>query len=188
MTRARIRYAAVGCGRVFQRYHLPCADERDAMELVGLADADAERARSLTADRPQVWTGTSVERLIEETRPDLISVCTPNDAHAEPVLAALDAGVAVLCEKPLAATVEEARRMAAHPAAEKLLGVNMPFRFHPLLEAFADAARPGAQRVDVSFATPGNRVWRAFTPGTATRRGPAAARSWTSGRTPSTCS
>ncbi|MDX3387375.1 Gfo/Idh/MocA family oxidoreductase [Streptomyces niveiscabiei] len=173
MTRERIRYAAVGCGRVFQRYHLPCADERDAMELVGLADADAERARSLTADRPQVWTGTSVERLIDETRPDLISVCTPNDAHAEPVLAALDAGIAVLCEKPLAATVEEARRMAAHPAAEKLLGVNMPFRFHPLLEAFADAVRPGAQRVDVSFATPGNRVWRAFTPwyGDAARAG-----------------
>lgn len=54
--------------------------------------------------------------------------------------------------------------MAAHPAAEKLLGVNMPFRFHPLLEAFADVARPGAQRVEFSFATPGNRVWRACTP------------------------
>ncbi|QNP68213.1 Gfo/Idh/MocA family oxidoreductase [Streptomyces roseirectus] len=160
----RVRYAALGCGRVFQRYHLPCADERDSMELVALADTDVERARSLTADRPQVWTGTSVDRLIEETRPDLISVCTPNDAHAGPVLAALDAGVAVLCEKPLAATVEEARRMAAHPAAGKLLGVNMPFRFHPLLEAFAEVARTGAQRVDFAFATPGNRVWRACTP------------------------
>ncbi|MFF8970308.1 Gfo/Idh/MocA family protein [Streptomyces sp. NPDC014995] len=164
MTRERIRFAAVGCGRVFQRYHLPCADERDAMELVGLVDTDVERARALVADRPGVWTGTSVDRLIQETRPDVISVCTPNDAHAEPVLAALDAGIAVLCEKPLAATVEEARRMAAHPAAEKLLGVNMPFRFHPLLEAFADVARPGAQRVEFSFATPGNRVWRACTP------------------------
>ncbi|MFI7498564.1 Gfo/Idh/MocA family protein [Streptomyces sp. NPDC049687] len=164
MTHERIRFAAVGCGRVFERYHLPCADQRDAMELVGVVDTDVERARELTAGRQGVWTGTSVDRLIEETRPDLISVCTPNDAHAEPVLAALDAGVAVLCEKPLAATVGEARRMAAHPAAEKLLGVNMPFRFHPLLEAFADAARSGARRVDFSFATPGNRVWRARTP------------------------
>ncbi|MFH8803406.1 Gfo/Idh/MocA family protein [Streptomyces sp. NPDC017936] len=164
MTRERIRFAAVGCGRVFQRYHLPCADARDAMELVGLVDTDVERARTLTADRPQVWTGTSVDRLVQETRPDVISVCTPNDAHAEPVLKALDAGIAVLCEKPLAATVEEARRMVAHPAAGKLLGVNMPFRFHPLLEAFADAARSGAQRVDFTIATPGNRVWRACTP------------------------
>ncbi|MEU0054735.1 Gfo/Idh/MocA family oxidoreductase [Streptomyces sp. NPDC006309] len=164
MTTERVRFAAVGCGRVFQRYHLPCADARDAMELVGVVDTDVERARALTADRPQVWTGTRVDRLVQETRPDVISVCTPNDAHAEPVLAALDAGIAVLCEKPLAATVEEARRMAAHPAAEKLLGVNMPFRFHPLLEAFADVARSGAQRVDFTIATPGNRVWRACTP------------------------
>ncbi|MEU3861681.1 Gfo/Idh/MocA family oxidoreductase [Streptomyces sp. NPDC028722] len=164
MTRERVRFAAVGCGRVFQRYHLPCADARDAMELVGVVDTDVERARALTADRPQVWTGTCVDLLLQETRPDVISVCTPNDAHAEPVLAALDAGIAVLCEKPLAATVEEARRMAAHPAAEKLLGVNMPFRFHPLLEAFADVARSGAQRVGFTIATPGNRVWRACTP------------------------
>ncbi|GKQ38783.1 Gfo/Idh/MocA family protein, partial [Streptomyces sp. A012304] len=146
MTRDTVRFAAVGCGRVFERYHLPCVDARDTMELVGLVDTDVERARALVADRPPVWTGTSVDRLIEETRPDVISVCTPNAAHAEPVLAALDAGVGVLCEKPLAATVEEARRMADHPAAEKLLGVNMPFRFHPLLEAFADAVRPGARR------------------------------------------
>ncbi|GGY75637.1 Gfo/Idh/MocA family protein [Streptomyces nitrosporeus] len=164
MSDERIRFAAVGAGRVFQRYHLPCADARDTMDLVGLVDSDVERARALVADRPQVWTGTSVERLIQEARPDVISVCTPNDSHAQPVLAALDAGIAVLCEKPLAATVEEARRMAAHPAAEKLLGVNMPFRFHPLLKPFAEVARSGAQRVEFSFATPGNRVWRACTP------------------------
>ncbi|MFH8367684.1 Gfo/Idh/MocA family protein [Streptomyces sp. NPDC018031] len=162
--RERLRFAAVGCGRVFQRYHLPCADARDDIELVGVVDSDAERAGALMADRPGVWTGTDVDRLIRETRPDVISVCTPNDAHAGPVLAALDAGIAVLCEKPLAATVEEARRMVAHPAAGKLLGVNMPFRFHELMKPFADAARSGAQRIDVSFVTPGNRVWRACTP------------------------
>lgn len=165
MTREKpIRFAAVGCGRVFQRYHLPCADARDDVELVGVVDSDAERAAALMADRPRVWTGTDTGRLIEETRPDVISVCTPNDAHAEPVLAALDAGIAVLCEKPLAATVDEARRIAAHPAAGKLLGVNMPFRFHELIAPFAAAARKGAERIDVSFVTPGNRVWRACTP------------------------
>ncbi|WP_460071566.1 Gfo/Idh/MocA family protein [Streptomyces sp. YKOK-I1] len=164
MTGEPIRFAAVGCGRVFERYHLPCADARDAMRLVGVVDTDAGRAGELTAGRPGVWTGTRVDRLIEETRPDLISVCTPNDAHAAPVLAALDAGIAVLCEKPLAATVADARRIAAHPAAEELLGVNMPFRFHPLLEAFTEAVRPGARRVTFTFATPGNRVWRARTP------------------------
>ncbi|MBH5336238.1 Gfo/Idh/MocA family oxidoreductase [Streptomyces pactum] len=165
MTREKpIRFAAVGAGRVFQRYHLPCVDARDDVELVGLVDADADRAASVAAGRPGVWTGTDVARLIREARPDALSVCTPNDAHAAPVLAALDAGIPVLCEKPLAATVDEARRMAEHPAAAELLAVNMPFRCHSLTAPFAEAAGKGAQRVEVSFVTPGNRVWRACTP------------------------
>ncbi|MEU9608340.1 Gfo/Idh/MocA family oxidoreductase [Streptomyces sp. NPDC048057] len=162
--RARpVRFAAVGCGRVFERYHLPCVDARDDVELVGVVDTDAERARALTADRPAVWSGDSVHRLIEATRPDALSVCTPNDAHAEAVLAALDAGVAVLCEKPLAATADEARRMAAHPAAH-LLSVNLPFRCHPLAAPLAAAARAGVRHVTAAVVTPGNRVWRAYTP------------------------
>ncbi|MEU5977738.1 Gfo/Idh/MocA family oxidoreductase [Streptomyces sp. NPDC047315] len=158
----RVRFAAVGCGRVFERYHLPCVDARDDVELVGVVDTDVERARALTAGRPDVWTGDRVQQLIAATRPDALSVCTPNDVHAEPVLTALDAGVAVLCEKPLAATAAEARRMAAHPAAH-LLSVNLPFRCHPLAGPLAAAARAGVRSVTASVATPGNRVWRAYT-------------------------
>ncbi|MGW5675017.1 Gfo/Idh/MocA family protein [Streptomyces sp. NPDC003860] len=159
----RVRFAAVGCGRVFERYHLPCVDARDDVELVGVVDTDVERARALTADRPAVWTGDSVQRLIAATRPDALSVCTPNDAHAESVIAALDAGVAVLCEKPLAATAAAARRMAEHPAAH-LLSVNLPFRCHPLAAPLAAAAGAGVRHVTAVVATPGNRVWRAYTP------------------------
>ncbi|WTF85010.1 Gfo/Idh/MocA family oxidoreductase [Micromonospora globbae] len=54
---------------------------------------------------------------------DVVDVCTPGDSHAEIALAALAAGKHVLCEKPLANTVEEARAMAAAAATARASGV-----------------------------------------------------------------
>jgi predicted dehydrogenase len=55
--------------------------------------------------------------VVERPDIDLIDICTPGDTHAEIAIAALDAGKHVLCEKPLANSVDEAERMAA--AAER---------------------------------------------------------------------
>jgi predicted dehydrogenase len=54
---------------------------------------------------------------------DVVDVCTPGDSHAEIAMAALSAGKHVLCEKPLANTVEEARAMTDAAAAARLAGV-----------------------------------------------------------------
>ncbi|HEV7876053.1 MAG TPA: Gfo/Idh/MocA family oxidoreductase [Nocardioides sp.] len=62
-------------------------------------------------------TETDWRRLVERDDLDLIDICTPGDTHAEIAIAALDAGKHVLCEKPLANTVEEAEAMVA--AAER---------------------------------------------------------------------
>jgi len=60
---------------------------------------------------------TDWKRLVQRDDVDLVDVCTPGSSHAEISIAALEAGRHVLCEKPLANTVEEARAMAA--AAER---------------------------------------------------------------------
>jgi predicted dehydrogenase len=64
---------------------------------------------------------TDWRRLLERDDIDLVDVCTPGDTHAEIAIAALEAGKHVLCEKPLANTVEEAEAMtaAAERAAER---------------------------------------------------------------------
>ncbi|MFD0968192.1 Gfo/Idh/MocA family protein [Plantactinospora endophytica] len=71
------------------------------------------------------WDGhtTDWRELIARDDIDIVDVCTPGDSHAEITIAALEAGKHVLCEKPLANTVEEARAMAAAAAKAQTVGV-----------------------------------------------------------------
>ncbi|MFZ4453889.1 Gfo/Idh/MocA family protein [Salibacterium aidingense] len=75
---------------------------------------------------------TDWRRLIEREDIDMIDIVTPNHTHAEMAVAAAEAGKHILCEKPLALTVEQAERM--HEAAEKNAIVHMiahNYRFAP---------------------------------------------------------
>ncbi|MFD5073380.1 Gfo/Idh/MocA family protein [Streptomyces sp. NPDC058371] len=100
-------------GRVFD---LP---QRPVLAAVCGRDAQAVRAM---ADR-HGWAATETDwrALIERDDVDLVDICTPGDSHAEIAVAALAAGKHVLCEKPLANTVEEAEAMteAAEAAARR---------------------------------------------------------------------
>lgn len=84
-------------------------------------DADAAGA---VADRFG-WESVETDwrRLLERDDIDVIDICTPGDTHAEIAIAALEAGKHVLCEKPLANTVEEAEAMAEAAAAAAARGV-----------------------------------------------------------------
>jgi predicted dehydrogenase len=73
---------------------------------------------------------TDPEELINNPELDIIDICTPNNYHAKQTIAALNAGKHVLCEKPLAPTVDEIRKMiAARDKSGKLLMTGHHFRF-----------------------------------------------------------
>jgi predicted dehydrogenase len=76
-----------------------------------------------------VWE-TDWKRLVERDDVDLVDVCTPGSSHAEISIAALEAGKHVLCEKPLANTVDEARAMAAAAAKAAAIGVRAMVGFN----------------------------------------------------------
>jgi predicted dehydrogenase len=88
--------------------------------VVDVTDAMAETAR----DRYGFEEASSDWRAVV-ARPDIdvIDICTPNNVHAEIAIAAAEAGKHIICEKPLARTVEEARAMAA--AVKKAGVINM---------------------------------------------------------------
>jgi predicted dehydrogenase len=91
---------------------------RPVLSVICGRDAQAVRR---AADR-HGWAATETDwrALVARDDVDLVDICTPGDSHAEIALAALAAGKHVLCEKPLANTVEEARAMA--DAAEAAYG------------------------------------------------------------------
>ena len=89
-------------------FDLPLVPEMTA--LVG-----RDESRVTEAARKMGWASVETDwrRLIERDDIDLVDICTPGDTHAEIAIAALEAGKHVLCEKPLANTVDEAEHMAA---------------------------------------------------------------------------
>jgi predicted dehydrogenase len=121
---------------------LPCSIERAV--LVG---RDAERTAQ-AADRLG-WDESTTDwrSVIARDDIDLVDICTPGSSHVDLAVAALEAGKHVLCEKPLANTVEEAERMAAAAASAAAGGtvamVGFSYRRVPALRLARDLVRAG---------------------------------------------
>ncbi|MCP3016910.1 Gfo/Idh/MocA family oxidoreductase [Nocardiopsis dassonvillei] len=113
--RPPIRVAVVGSGGITRGRHLPAlAALGDRVEVVALADLDASRVAA-TADEwgvPGRYTG--LDALLRAESPDLVIVCTPPVAHKDAVIASLDAGCWVWCEKPPALSLAEYDEACAH--------------------------------------------------------------------------
>lgn len=120
--------------------YAPILSGLDGANFVGIADEDEDRGRE-AADR----YGTSYyerDDLLDEV--DAAIVCSTNVDHADHVAACADAGVDVLCEKPLATGRAEATEMVERCAdAGVKLGVAMPLRFSPPVRSLANALDDG---------------------------------------------
>uniref|UniRef100_UPI0004C19480 Gfo/Idh/MocA family protein n=1 Tax=Streptomyces sp. NRRL B-3229 TaxID=1463836 RepID=UPI0004C19480 len=105
--------------------------------LAAIAGRDAQRVRAAADKHGWAATETDWRALITRDDVQLVDICTPGDSHAEIAIAALEAGKHVLCEKPLANSVEEAQAMtrAAEAAQERgqLAMVGFNYRRVPAL-------------------------------------------------------
>jgi predicted dehydrogenase len=93
-----------------------------APRMTALAGRDPERVAAAATKLGWDSSETDWRRLIERDDIDLIDICVPGNLHAEIAIAALEAGKHVLCEKPLANSVEEAEQMTAAAEAAKAKG------------------------------------------------------------------
>lgn len=128
-----LKIAIVGCGGIANGKHLPSLSRLKEVELVAFCDIVIERART-AADKygaPGAQVFEDYRELLKDESIQVVHVCTPNDSHAEIAIAAMEAGKHVMCEKPMAKTAADARRMveAAKRTGRKLtIGYNNRFR------------------------------------------------------------
>jgi predicted dehydrogenase len=129
-----IRFGLIGAGAIMRLSHAPAIARHPATMLAAVHDPDPGRAEALAgATGAQVFP--TLGALLERPEIDAVVVATPNRFHAEAVIAAAAAGKHVLCEKPLAMSVQEARAMVdACREAGVVLQVGFNQRFWPQVQ------------------------------------------------------
>ena len=126
---ADIKVGVIGCGSVAMEAHIPGYQKVPGVEIAALCDIDFARAKKATERFGVGHVYSDYKEMFAKHGLDIVSVATPPSAHAEATIAALEAGVHVLCEKPMAMNPAEAERMiAAARKAGKLLTIGQDFR------------------------------------------------------------
>ncbi len=129
----QVRTAVVGCGKV-GRIHADALRSIPEAEFVAVCDSSAERSQAF-AEQYGVRPFTALGALLKDAAPQAVILCTPHPLHAEPAIQAADAGVHVLVEKPLAASLKDCDAMltAADKAGVKLGVVSQRRFYEPVL-------------------------------------------------------
>ena len=124
--------------------------------LVAIADASAERARQVAGELEiENWHG-SLEAMLEQKDLDAVVIATPDKFHARDVMTSVRAGKDVLCEKPLALSLDDARAaLDAVAKAGRRLQVGFMRRYDPAYAAAMKRIESGEIGVPVIFKSVG---------------------------------
>ena len=151
-----IRIGILGAAKIAPPALIDPARLRDDCEVVAVAARDTARAREYAAEHTIPDIADSYEALVAREDIDLIYNALPPHRHADLTIAALEAGKAVLCEKPFAMNAAEAAGMAdAAQRTGRVLIEAFHYRFHPAFQRVFDIVRSGRlgtiRRVDAAF-------------------------------------
>ena len=132
---AKLKIGFIGCGGIANGKHLPgMAQQKEYVDLVAFCDLIPERAEKAAKEygTPDAKVYTDYHELLADPTIDAVHVLTPNVAHCEITVAALEAGKHVLCEKPMAATPADAQKMLeARDRTGKMLTIGYQYRHFP---------------------------------------------------------
>ncbi|MDP6779549.1 MAG: Gfo/Idh/MocA family oxidoreductase [Candidatus Latescibacteria bacterium] len=143
-----VRIGIVGCGRISEADHISGYLKAGGSEVTGLCDPLPERIAAVKEQFPELKDAECFEKdtdLFASGLVDAVSICTPNDCHYPQTVAACESGLHVLCEKPMAATLEQTTEMIeAAEAAGVILQINQSMRYNAQYQAVVDLVKEGA--------------------------------------------
>ncbi|MEM7441906.1 MAG: Gfo/Idh/MocA family oxidoreductase [Pseudomonadota bacterium] len=168
-----IRWGLIGASNIARQFVIDAIRSQPDGEVVAVMSASADRAKSYAAENDIPSSFDSVEALLADGNVDAIYISTTNEKHRDQAIAAARAGKHVLCEKPLALTLEDAHAMvAAAREAGVVMGTNHHLRnaatHRAMRKAIKDGliGRPLAARVFHAVYLPEHlQGWRIDNPG-----------------------
>lgn len=126
----KLKTALVGCGKV-GHLHAAALKSLPESEFVAVCGRTPEKAQAFAA-KYGVSAFTDVREMLSKSKAEAICVCTPHPEHAAPTIAAAQAGVHALVEKPLASTLEDCDAMlAAARENNTIISTVCQRRFYP---------------------------------------------------------
>lgn len=138
-----MRTAIIGTGSIAGS-HVEGFGSLDDCKVVAACDINGEKAEAFAGEHGIPAVYEDFRQMIAQEGPDAVSIATWDEAHRPAALAAFDAGVHVLCEKPLARTYEDARVMADAAAESGLANiVNFSYRNAPAIHGANDYIQAG---------------------------------------------
>ncbi len=151
-----LRLGIIGCGRVTTMFHLNAVEEVEEVTVTAVSDVSEDRIRDVKGRCTSAKAYPSYTELLGDPDVDAVAINTPPRFHEEMVLESLSCGKHVLCEKPLAQTVEGCRRIGE---AQRRTGLQVlpahNYVFTPSVLRMAELVKGGAvgkvQRVRVYF-------------------------------------
>ena len=135
MENKKLKIGIIGCGGIANGKHLPAlSKQKDRVELAAFCDIIIERAEKAKEEygTPDSKVYEDYKELLKDPTIDVVHVLTPNVAHAQITVDAFEAGKHVMCEKPMAASSADAKRMLdAWKASGKKFTIGYQNRFRP---------------------------------------------------------
>ncbi len=139
-----IRWGVLGAARIAINQLIPAIQQAAAAELIAIASRDVDKAREVAARFGIPKAFGSYEALLDDPDIDAVYIPLPNALHAPWTVRAAQAGVHVLCEKPLALNASQADEMiAACRQHGVLLAEAFMYRHHPQIAQALELVRAG---------------------------------------------